>query len=411
MTGRPAALWRDPALLSLVLIQVVVGSGFALLIPALPLYVSLLGGGPTELGVFNSSYALMLFLCAPLWGWWSDRIGRRSTLIAGTLGLGASYLLLAVADSLPLAIVLRGLGGAFAAATIPASFAYVADVTSPEERGRAMGMVSAGLGLAFVFSPVVGGALASLGLVVPFLLAAATSGLAALLVTRYLRPVPPRQPAAKESAPAPGRWQSFAVLLPMLSVSFIVGLADGSRPTALALYADDGLGFGPAELGIIFSVMGICFVLSQWLAVGPAISRLGERNAVILGMPITIVGFLLVLLSSDLVTLALAIGVQGVGMAFNFTGVPAYLSRVARGGQGVAMGWRSATVSGGQIVGPIIGGGLYAAGAMLPFIAGAALVGLALLVAIIAMRPVSRADQQAPLGSAVGVMGSEGGRS
>lgn len=410
MNERPAALWRDPALLSLVLIQIVVGSGFALLIPALPEYVTQLGGSSTELGIFNSSYALALFVFAPAWGWASDRVGRRFALIGGTVGLGVSYALLAVAPSLPIAIVLRAMGGAFAAATIPASFAYVADVTAPEQRGRAMGMVSAGLGLAFVFSPVLGGMLAAVDLIVPFLLAAASSGVAAVLVARFLRPVPPRAPAARggDALPA-GRWHLFAPLLPMLVVSFIIGVADGTRPTALALYADDHLGFGTAELGIVFSVMGIAFVISNWLVVGPAIGRFGERATVLAGLPIGIVGFLLVPLAQDLLMLCVAIGVQGVALAFGFTAIPAYLSRVALGGQGVAMGWRSATVSGGQILGPLLGGGLYAMGALLPFFAGAGIVAVALAVGLYAVRP-----ETTPTGAAEGtstiLARSEGGR-
>lgn len=388
MTTPRVSPWRDPALVSLVLIQIVVGSGFALLVPILPRYVELLGGGATELGLFNASYALMLFVCAPVWGWLSDRTGRRSALLAGTLGMGLSYLGLAVAPNLVIAIGLRALGGAFAAATVPASFAYVADTYSVEERGRAMGMISGGLGIAFVFSPVLGGTLATFSLIVPFVAAATTALAGSALVALFLRPGPPHTHKVATSTVEPvGRWEGFAVLLPMLTVSFIVAIADGTRQTALPLFADDQLTMGPPELGMVFSVMGACFVLSNWLLVGPAIRLLGERNAVIAGMPISMVGFLLVFMAHDTATLSAAIGVQGIGMAFGFTGVPAYLSRIARGGQGLAMGWRQTTVSGGQILGPLLGGLLYSMAPLLPFTAGAGLFLLAMVVAILKVRP------------------------
>ncbi len=387
--GARSSTWRDPRILALVVVQVVVGSGFALLIPTLPRYVGSLGGQASDLALFNAAYAVAILVSAPLWGAWSDRVGRRKVLIAGALGLGVTYLALPMAPGLQAAFALRFLGGVFAAGMIPASFAYVADVTTRESRGRAMGAVSAGMGMAFVISPVVGGLLAEVGVAVPFVLAAVASGVSALLVVGFLPSVaPPTATHVPEGRPS-SRIETLRPLVPVLLVTLLISLAESVRPTALALYATDDLGMAASELGLVFSAMGLAFVLSQWWLVGPLIGRVGERMAIMVGQPLTIAGMLMMLVVSDLPGVTIANALQGMGMAFGFTAIPVYISRATTTGQGAAMGYRTSTQSLAQVVGPLAAGAAYAIAPAIPFAVSALLIAGAMVITAVGLREAS----------------------
>ena len=132
--------------------------GFGIIIPLLPYYAESFGASAFTVGMLGTSYSLMQFLFAPLWGRWSDRIGRRPIILFGLLGSGVSYLMLAYAHSMALVFAARVLGG-IAGANVPTAQAYIADVTTPENRARGMGLIGAAFGLGFIFGPAIGGVL------------------------------------------------------------------------------------------------------------------------------------------------------------------------------------------------------------------------------------------------------------
>ena len=114
----------------------------------------------------------MQFLFSPIWGRWSDRIGRKPIILLGLLGSGLSYVALALAGSLPLLFVARIIGG-IAGANIPTAQAYIADVTTPENRAKGMGMMGAAFGLGFIFGPAIGGLLSRISPEAPMWFASA----------------------------------------------------------------------------------------------------------------------------------------------------------------------------------------------------------------------------------------------
>jgi DHA1 family tetracycline resistance protein-like MFS transporter len=147
------------------------------MIPVLPTIVlGFLGGdtaGAAEMfGVFATVWALMQFLCSPLLGALSDRYGRRPVILISCLGLGLDYIFMALAPSLLLLLVGRVVSG-ITSATIGTSFAYIADVTKPEERAKAFGLVGMAFGLGFVVGPAIGGLLGSVDPRLPFWVSAA----------------------------------------------------------------------------------------------------------------------------------------------------------------------------------------------------------------------------------------------
>jgi MFS family permease len=304
---------------------------------------------------------------------------------------------MAVAPTVELAIALRFAGGVFAAASIPTSFAYVADTTHGPARARAMGFLSAAMGLAFVFSPVIGGALGDLGTALPFLGAGACAFAGAVLVFVALPAAPAAPRRAQDGRSRRARLAGdLGPLLPILAISFLVSSTDGSRPVAVAVYAADRLAAAPSDLGLLFGTIGLSFTLGQLALAGPLIDRFGERTAIALGAFVTGVGFLLVPFTTGLLPLAGALAIQGVGMALGFAAIPAYISHTTASGQGVAMGWRSATQSAGQVVGPIIGGWLYELDHAWPAFVAAGLGLTAAVVGVLALRPLVTVAHEHP---------------
>src|SRR5262245_6872744 len=165
--------------------------GFGIVIPLLPVYSDMYGADAQELGILFGCFSGMQFLFAPMWGRLSDRIGRRPVLIGGLVGTAASYLLFGLANSMPLLFVSRLLAGFFGA-NVSTAQAYIADVTTPENRAKGMGMIGAAFGLGFTLGPWIGGELAAISPGAPGFLAAGLSLCAAIF--GYLKlPEPARE--------------------------------------------------------------------------------------------------------------------------------------------------------------------------------------------------------------------------
>ncbi|MEO6708570.1 MAG: MFS transporter [Planctomycetota bacterium] len=164
--------------------------GFGIVLPLLPVYSKAYGANEVTLGLLFSCFSGMQFFFAPMWGRISDRIGRRPVLIGGLIGTAASYAVFAFAQSLPLLFASRLLAGFFGA-NISTAQAYIADVTTPENRSKEMGLIGAAFGLGFTLGPLIGGELTILSPMAPGFFACGLSLCAALF--GYLRlPEPAR---------------------------------------------------------------------------------------------------------------------------------------------------------------------------------------------------------------------------
>ncbi|MBI6545400.1 MAG: MFS transporter, partial [Cyanobacteria bacterium NC_groundwater_1444_Ag_S-0.65um_54_12] len=167
-------------------------AGFGIIIPALPYYTAQLQGETATVGftvgLLMASYSLVQFICAPLWGHLSDRLGRRPVFLFGLLGFTGSFLLMGLAQSLPWLFAARILGGLLAAALLPAALAMVSDLTSAADRARGMGIAGAAMGLGFVFGPAIGGLLARGNDFRPPFFAAAVTALLTLFLSSFALP-------------------------------------------------------------------------------------------------------------------------------------------------------------------------------------------------------------------------------
>src|SRR5437773_1304801 len=276
--------------------------GFGILIPVLaPLVVRFTGNdssqGALMFGLLLTIWSLMQFLFSPLVGALSDRFGRRPVLILSAIGLGFDYVIMALAPNLAWLFVGRVLSG-ITASSYPSASAYVADVTPPQRRAAAFGMVGAAWGVGFIMGPALGGLLGAVDLHLPFWAAAAMSfGSAAygLLVLPESLPPGTRKPFSWRSANPVGSLSLLSRhpgLLGLAGVVFLNFLAFQVLPSVTVLYVGYRYGWDALAVGLTLTLVGVCNIAVQAGLVKRVVQRFGERKTLYAGLLAGMAGFL-----------------------------------------------------------------------------------------------------------------------
>jgi len=249
------------------------------------------------LGYFLLAWATMQFIFSPILGAWSDRFGRRPIILISCFGLGIDYILMALAPSLRWLFVGRIISG-ITTSNVSTAFAYVTDTTTPENRAKAFGLISAAFGLGFVLGPVIGGILGNYNLRFPFWAAAALSLINALygfFVLPESLPPEKRAKSAWHMANPLGSlklFRSHPELSGLAVVITLYYLAHQSLMSIWAIYAEYRYGWGHRGVGISLGVVGISAALVSGVLVGPYVKRLGERFSLASGLLYGTLGFL-----------------------------------------------------------------------------------------------------------------------
>lgn len=363
--------------------------GFGIIIPLLPFYAESFGANAFTVGMLGAVYSLMQFLFAPIWGRWSDRIGRRPIILLGLFGSCVSYLALALASSLSLLFAARILGG-IAGANIPTAQAYIADITTPENRARGMGMVGAAFGLGFVFGPALGGVLSHLGPAAPMWCASALCFANFVAASLLL----PESRSAASAPQAVGRLEAFrrSLLRPqlamLLALYFILSSAFSGFEATFALYSERRFGFTAATIGYVFAFVGVVLAVSQGVLVGRVVKIFGERRVIPCAIAMIALGLGLVPFAGSVPALLAALGILSLGMGLNQPVLSSLVSRVAGAHeQGGVLGLAQSLASLGRIVGPAWGGFLFDRyGMSFPYLSGAAIMLVAVIVSMASLR-------------------------
>jgi MFS transporter, DHA1 family, tetracycline resistance protein len=363
--------------------------GFGIIIPLLPFYAESFGANAFTIGLLGTSFSLMQFLFSPLWGRWSDKIGRKPIILVGLLGSCLSYFTLAVAASLPLVFLARIIGG-IAGANIPTAQAYIADVTTPENRAKGMGLVGAAFGMGFVFGPAIGGALSRFGASTPMWCASALC-LANFLAAWLFLPES-RTPAPH--AEALGRLDAFrrAVghpqLLLLLALYFVVTVSFSGFEATFALFTEQRFGFTAASIGLVFTFIGIVLAIVQGVLVGKVVKRVGEARLISAATLLIALSLGLVPFSGTVPLLMVTLGLLAVGMGFNGPSLSSMVSKVSDpNDQGGILGLASSLSSLGRVIGPAWGGFLFDRfGMTMPYLSAAAIMLVAFAASSIGLR-------------------------
>ncbi|BBD81277.1 TCR/Tet family MFS transporter [Aerosticca soli] len=277
---------------------------FGIVIPVLPHLVAQLAGGGVAraawwVGVFSTVFALVQFLCSPLQGALADRYGRRPVILISNLGLALNFVVLATAPTLWLLFVARVVLGATAASFTTAN-AYIADITPPERRAAAFGLLGSAFGAGFIIGPGLGGLLGELSLRLPFWVAGA---LAFVNFLYGLCVLPESLPRERRTARlelhmahplgALTLLRRYPPVLRLAVVLFLVYLANYALQATFVLYADYRYGWGPQAVGYVLMLVGACDGAAQALLTGRLSLRLGERRLLLWSMLAGIAAFLL----------------------------------------------------------------------------------------------------------------------
>ncbi len=378
--------------------------GFGIVIPVLPLYAEHFGAKPWQIGWLVGIFSLAQFFCAPLWGKLSDRIGRKPVLLAGVTGTVAGYLLMGFAGSvlvLFLARLLAGVGGA----NISAAQAYLADISSSENRAKAMGLLGAAFGLGFVFGPALGGwAGVKFGYSAPMFIAAGLGAVNFLFVLLFLpESLKPGRNADTQQGLFTGLLDQVnrPVYFMSMACYFFIIVGFSMMTTLFALLLNHRFGLDALHTGYILAAVGILGVLIQGGLIGRLVKFFGEARLAFAGALILTGGLVGLALSRSSSEMIAASGAVGIGNSLLMPTLSALASRSAPAQwQGRALGVMQSSGSLARFVGPMVAGFLLAVPnrgryASLPLEVAAAIT---LVAALLAWRlrfaPASLASQK-----------------
>jgi MFS transporter, DHA1 family, tetracycline resistance protein len=268
--------------------------GFGLVIPVLPSLIQKLTNSDLSKaaqygGWLITAYSIMQFFCAPLLGNLSDRFGRRPIILISLLGFGVDYIFLGFAPTLGWLFLGRAVAGITGASFTTAS-AYIADISTPENRTQNFGMVGVAFGVGFILGPLMGGSLAKFGLRVPFFVAAGFSILNAMLGFFILPESLSKDKRRKfewSRANPFGAIRSLAkypALSGMFLCLFFIYLAAHSVQTTWAYFTKYRFGWTEAQVGYSLAFVGLLIGLVQGVLIRPLIPRLGNRKSLYIGL-------------------------------------------------------------------------------------------------------------------------------
>ncbi|TWE08492.1 DHA1 family multidrug resistance protein-like MFS transporter [Neobacillus bataviensis] len=353
--------------------------GVGLAIPVLPKFILDIGATGKDQGYLVAATGLTQFLFSPFGGKLSDKYGRKIITIAGLGIIMLSQLMFSFASDLWLLYLSRLIGGIGIGILVPANMAYVADVTTIENRGKGMGLLGAAISLGFVIGPGLGGFLAEFGIRVPFFASAFAAGIAMVVSFLFLPETlsKEQQYAARNSKQEKDgmvhdilrsyKVSYFVLLLLVLTMTF--GLANFEA--IYGLYVSEKYDYTPKDISIILTVGALVGVIIQAVLVDWLLRRFDEIKVINTCFILSAVSMVFVLLSGNFLYML----IMNV-FFFLFTSIlrPAIntlLSKMAGKEQGFAAGMNNAYSSLGNIIGPSLAGILYDVSYNIPFVFGA----------------------------------------
>ncbi|MCC5914851.1 MAG: MFS transporter [Balneolaceae bacterium] len=407
---------NKPALATVFLVVMIDLLGFGIVLPLLPFYAQEFAASAVMIGLLYSVYSFMQLIFSPIWGSWSDRIGRRPIMLLSTFGAVIAYIIFGLAESLGVLFFSRVIAGMMGG-NISTAQAYIADVTDSENRARGMGLIGAAFGIGFVVGPASATALihpafhefvAGLGFVefaawmgenrfaLPGFFAAFLSFCSFLMVLFVL---PETVDTTKERDPGyrrpsvftPRFWKllseqkgktSRGYLIPLVIGFFLLSFGESSLYSSFPLFAEGELNMTAEQVGVQFFYIGIIAVVIQGFLIKPLTLAFAEEKLFMVGNILMVIGLGLIPLAHNTLTLALFLGLMAVGKSLNTPTITSLISKEAEDDNvGAVMGASQGLSGLGRMIGPTWGGALFAVYFGLPFAATALIVATTVWIA------------------------------
>lgn len=367
------------ALSILMLNMFITMGGVGIVIPVLPTYLQIFGVGGEVYGTLIAIFAFAQFLFSPLAGGLSDRYGRKLFIIGGLIVYGISQIIFGLATDvwvLYLGRFLSGFGAAFIMTTV---MAYVADITTIEERGKGMGLIGAAISLGFMIGPGLGGFLATVNIHFPFFLAGGVSLIAALLSFIVLPNVKPHLNEAAKHVPREKLLKQLvrSVKTPyfvILIVVFTFNFGISNFQSTLSMFLTYKFDYTATDIAIVITVGGFAGVVLQMFIIDKLFRRFGEMKVILVNLLVAAITMVLMIFVSGffvILTIATLFQVAGV---FIRPAVNTLISKFAGNEQGYAAGMNNAYMSLGNMIGPALAGVLLEWHLSIPFAFGAVIL-------------------------------------
>lgn len=288
------------AWIMLIVLTMLTVIGMTVVLPVLPFVVLQYLSNENDLavwvGILEAINGLCAFLIAPSLGRLSDRFGRRPVVIVAAFGAALSMILFGIGGALWILVVARAVQG-LTAGDLPALFAYLADITPPEQRAQRFGLLGALSGIGMMIGPALGGMLAAVSLQLPIFLTAAVELVVAIL-SIFLLPES-LKPQNRIGHISVRDLQPFAVFahafrrreLRGLMIGFgLLALPFGFFVNNFSVLGYDSIGWGPTEIGLLTALVGVVDIIVQGVLLGVLLPRLGERGVIISGIVAQMIG-------------------------------------------------------------------------------------------------------------------------
>jgi DHA1 family tetracycline resistance protein-like MFS transporter len=388
-----------PILFGVILLDLI---GFGIVIPILPFLSPPLGADKMDIALIIVIYASFAGLSGPLWGRLSDRIGRKPVIMICLSGAACAYLMLALASQLWMVFAARGFAGLMAGNFGVAS-AMIADITTPQNRARGMGLTGAAFGLGIILGPMLGGLLSGDGasFTLPCIVAGGMSLLAILAAAFFLPESLPREKRVRNREQQNGVPSiSIYRLLQktgnrLFVVQYVLHQAANSTIIYLfPLWLGDLLGWGAREVGIVFAIQGVLMVIFQVGLLGPLVRLLGEWRLLRLTISVLLLGLLSASYADSMYSMvgSIFLAMTGATLCIPLLNtIVSYTTPLEFRGR--MMGITSSAASWGRVVGPLMAGtSLALLGYSGAWLCGAGIVSIYFVLSIL------QSARRAPLG-------------
>jgi multidrug resistance protein len=358
--------------------------GFGIIVPLLPFYAETFGASPVTIGLLFAVFSLCQLFAAPALGDLSDRYGRRPVLVFSLAGTVVSFVMLALAHSVAMLFAARVVDG-LSGGNISTARAYVADITQPQDRARAYGLIGAAFGLGFILGPAISGVLAPISYTAPIWAAAAVTVVATTMAWLWL---PETVHRAHAGTGNPLRYFPSLLRRPIvrrvLAIDFIYWLAFSVFQTTFALFAARRLGFDAPRTGYFLAGFGLFGAVIQGGMIRPIVRRLGDKATFSVALVCAAVGLLAAAAAHSVAALAISLIPLAFGIGFGHPTMSSLVSLAARGDeQGRVQGAASAVESLGRTIGPVWGNAsLQQINESIPYVSAALFLGFTLLLTL-----------------------------
>ncbi|MFP7299684.1 MFS transporter [Neobacillus niacini] len=364
---------------------IAIGS-FGIIIPILPAYLESINQGGTAAGLFIAIFAGAQFIFSPIAGKWTDQYGRRKMIIYGLAGLTLSMFIFYFSNSIWVLYASRAVGGIGCAMLVPAIFAYIADITTMEQRAKGNSLVSAAMSLGIVVGPGIGGFFAGFGLKFPILVSALVSLVSVLFSIILLKE---SKTATKEESAEMHPDESMvrkivrSVKMPYfipLIITLVMSFGLIAYESVIGLYLDNQFQSSAKDIAIMVTATGVVSVIVQLFVVDRIVNRYGERTVLNVFIAVAAAGFLFSLFATSyaiffVISLFIFLSTSILRPVLN-----TLISKLAGNEQGFAMGMNNAYMSIGNVIGPTLAGLLYDVKITYPFVLGFVLLVITLFI-------------------------------